>query len=283
MKRRDGRTAVARPTAVVPATAVPPADFSVDVSSPTPLYLQLAETLRARISSGQVRTGDALPSERELTALTHLSRVTVRRAIDTLLREGMLSRRRGSGTYVAPRIEQPLSVLAGFTNEMENRGAVPGSLWLERVLTRPTPQEAMTLGLSPDAQIVRVSRVRTADGEPLAIETAAVPAAFLPSPDLIENSLYAALTARGFMPTRGLQRLQATLANPDEAALLCVPVGAAILHIERRTFLANGTAVEFTRSSYRGDRYDFVTEVRDPAARAADDAKRDDAKRDDTA
>ena len=78
----------------------------LDPASPTPLYLQLAESLRGMIDEGAVRVGEALPSERELSARTRISRVTVRKALDALLREGMLSRRRGSGTYVAPRIEQ---------------------------------------------------------------------------------------------------------------------------------------------------------------------------------
>jgi len=238
--------------------------IALNAASPTPLYLQLAEGLRALIDDGSVRVGEALPSERELSTLTRISRVTVRKALDTLLREGMLSRRRGSGTYVAPRIEQPASVLAGFSADIANRGSVPGSIWLKRALATPTPEEAMTLALSPDSKVVQISRVRTADDEPLAIERAVVPAALLPSPDQIGDSLYAALARLGNRPVRGLQRLQASLATAQEAELLSVPVGAAILRIERRTFLANGTPVEFTRSAYRGDRYDFVTEVREP-------------------
>ena len=105
--------------------------------------------------------------------------------------------------------------------------------------------------------------------EPLAIERAVVPAVLLPSPDQIGDSLYAALAKMGNRPGRGLQRLQASLATPAEAERLSIPAGAAILRIERRTFLANGTPVEFTRSAYRGDRYDFVTEVREPGMSAS--------------
>jgi GntR family transcriptional regulator len=241
----------------------------LDPASPTPLYLQLAESLRGMIDEGAVRVGEALPSERELSARTRISRVTVRKALDALLREGMLSRRRGSGTYVAPRIEQPASVLAGFTADIRNRGQTPGSIWLKRALAAPTPEEAMTLALSPDSKVVQLWRVRTADDEPLAIERAVVPAVLLPSPDQIGDSLYAALAKMGNRPGRGLQRLQASLATPAEAERLSIPAGAAILRIERRTFLANGTPVEFTRSAYRGDRYDFVTEVREPGMSAS--------------
>lgn len=231
---------------------------AIAVLDATPRYLGLATAVRRLVERGAFQPGDALPAERNLSAITGFSRVTVRRAIEELLREGILSRRHGSGTYVARRIEQPLSVLAGFTEEMKSRGARPGSVWLARSLARPTPAEGLALGVRPDEQVVRFSRVRTADDEPLAIEHAAVPAALLPSPDLVTTSLYQALAERGHRPASGIQRLHAALASAEEARHLLVPVGAAILRIERRSFLENGRPAEFTLSAYRGDRYDFV-------------------------
>lgn len=235
----------------------------LDDASPTPLYLQLAELVRAQIKDGAIRTGDALPSEREFSEAVGISRVTVRKALDVLLREGLLSRRHGSGTYIAPRIEQPAALLAGFSADMAIRGHAPGSVLIEKATGLPTPDEAMALGLSPDQQVHRLTRVRTADGEPLAIERAVIPASSLPSVEDIGISLYAALDVHGAKPVRGLQRLQASLATPGEAKLLSIPAGAAVLRIERRGFLANGTPVELTRSAYRGDRYDFMVEVRE--------------------
>jgi GntR family transcriptional regulator len=231
---------------------------TVNLADPTPRYLQVAATLRHLVGRGVLRAGDALPSERDLSGVTGFSRVTVRRAIETLLREGVLSRRHGSGTFVARRIEQPLSILAGFSEDMRNRGSRPGSVWISKVLAHPSPKEAMALGVGPDEQVVRILRVRTADDEPLAIETAVVPASILPSPDLIATSLYAALSELGYRPAHGVQRIHAELATPDEAELLMIPEGSAILRIERRAFLDNGRPVEFTISAYRGDRYDFV-------------------------
>lgn len=235
----------------------------LDEASPTPLYLQLADLIRGQIKDGGIKTGDALPSERELSEAIGISRVTVRKSLDVLLREGLLSRRHGSGTYIAPRIEQPAALLAAFSTDMTIRGHAPGSILIEKATGLPTSDEAMALGLSPDQPVHRLARVRTADGEPLAIERAVVPATSIPSLDEVGTSLYAALEAHGAKPVRGLQRLQASLATTQEAKLLSIPAGAAVLRIERRGFLANGTPVELTRSAYRGDRYDFMVELRE--------------------
>jgi GntR family transcriptional regulator len=152
-------------------------------------------------------------------------------------------------------------LLAGFSADMASRGKMPGSRLVEHDVGAPSPDEALALALGIDAKVRRLARVRTADGEPLAIERAAVPLALLPNYAPEQTSLYAALAQGGHRPVRGLQRLQASLASTTEAALLEIPPGAAILRIERRSFLANGTPVEFTRSAYRGDRYDFIAEV----------------------
>jgi GntR family transcriptional regulator len=234
---------------------------ALNPAEPTPRYLQVATAFRNLVERGVLRAGEALPSERDLSAVTSLSRVTMRRAIETLLREGVLSRRHGSGTYVAKRIEQPLSILAGFSEDMKSRGNRPGSVWISKALARPSPKEAMALGIGPEEQVLRLLRVRTADGEPLAIETAVVPASVLPSPDTVSASLYKALSDTGFRPAYGVQRLHAALATSREADLLMIPVGSAILRIERRAFLENGRPVEFTLSAYRGDRYDFIARL----------------------
>lgn len=228
----------------------------------TPRYLQLAAAIRRLIQRGVFRPEEALSSERDLAAWTGYARITVRHAIEVLLREGILTRRHGSGTFVTRRIEQPLSVLASFTEEMSTRGRRAGSIWLSKEIARVAPSEALALGLGPTEPVLRLSRVRTSEDEPLAIETAAVPTSALPDPDLVGDSLYAALAAAGCRPARGVQRLQASLATAREAELLSVEPGSAILRIERRAFLADGRPIEFTVSAYRGDRYDFVATLR---------------------
>jgi GntR family transcriptional regulator len=119
----------------------------------------------------------------------------------------------------------------------------------------------MALDVSPVDAVSRFHRLRLADGQPMAIEYAAIPARYLESADLVGESLYQALNERGLVPCRGLQRLHATQLSDERAALLKVPAGSAALYIERLTFLESGAPIEFTRSYYRGDAYDFIAEL----------------------
>lgn len=233
-----------------------------DTASSTPLYLQLRSRLRQAVEGGLLRVGEAIPGERHLAKAAGVSRVTVRRALDDLVADGVLVQRQGAGTFIAPRIEQPLAWLTSFSEDMRVRGLRPASIWLERTLDRATPDEAMALDLSPGAWVVRIARVRIAGDQPMAVERACVPARFLPAVDLVKGSLYEALAARGHRPVRALQRVRAEQVGGDDARLLSIAEGNAVLAIERRAFLADGTAVEFTRSRYRGDLYDFVAELR---------------------
>ncbi len=233
-----------------------------------PLYLQLTRRIAAAIESGTLRPGESLPSEREMAQMTGLSRVTVRRAIGALVHARHLVQRRGSGTFVAPRVEkveQALSLLTSFSEDMARRGKSARSVWLSRAVHPPSPEEMMALGLTAHDQVARLERVRLADDVPLAIERAALSTAVLPDPAVVESSLYAALAERGMRPVRAVQRISAANLGPRDAGLLEVPVGAAGLRIERVSYLPSGRVVEFTRSLYRGDAYDFAAELHIPA------------------
>lgn len=227
----------------------------------TPLYLQLARKLREHIGGGGVDPGSALPSERDLSEMTGMSRVTVRKGIEQLIDEGVLIRKQGSGTFVARRIETPGSVLSSFTDDALSRGEDPGVIWMIKAYSQPTEEEAEALGITANSRVARLGRVRLAGGEPLAIEHAVVPAEFLPDLEQIGDSLYTALERKGFRPVAGTQRIRAALATPTDAGILCVKQGSEVLRIERLARIADGRAVEFTRSVYRGDRYDIVTNL----------------------
>ncbi|MBX9456533.1 MAG: GntR family transcriptional regulator [Rhizobium sp.] len=229
-----------------------------------PLYVKLQQALAGAIRSGRLRSGDALPPERDLAEYASISRVTVRKAVDELVRQGILVRRHGSGTFVATpveKVEQPLSRLTSFTEDMARRGRTSRAEWLERGLFTPSPDEMMMLGLAAGGRVARLERLRIADENPLAIERASISAEFLPDPEKVGNSLYAALEARGVRPIRAVQRISARNIKDNEARLLNVAPGSAGLTIERISYLPSGKVVELTRSLYRGDAYDFVAEL----------------------
>jgi GntR family transcriptional regulator len=238
--------------------------------SRAPLYLRLKRSIEDAVRRGIIGPGDALPSERDIAAKADISRVTVRKAVQDLVQAGLLVQRHGSGTFVArpvERVEQSLSLLTSFSEDMARRGMSLRSEWLDRGIYPPSPDEIMILGLSPEESVARVSRLRIADGTPLAIERASLSTAVLPDPLAVDSSLYAALEKTGSRPVRAVQRISAANLGAADARLLDVPTGAAGLHIERISYLATGKVVEFTRSIYRGDTYDFVAELRlgDPA------------------
>jgi GntR family transcriptional regulator len=228
-----------------------------------PLYLQLARHLRRNIVDGSLAETAALPSERDLADRFGVSRVTVRKALHELSQEGLLRPRQGAGTFVAspPHVEQRLSALTSFSEDMASRGLKSGSKWLSRTVGAASSDEVLALGLTPGETVCRLRRLRLADGAPMAEELAVVPTRYLPHPDEIGASLYEALRARGHAPHRALQRLKAIQLTPERAALLEAPVGSAALYIERRSLLRDGSPVEFVRSHYRGDAYDFVVEL----------------------
>lgn len=234
--------------------------------APGPLYQQLHRAIRQAITNHQLAPDEALPAEREMALDLGVSRITVRKALDALADEGLVTRRQGAGTFVATRVEKSFSKLSSFSEDMIARGRVPHSSWLRRSDGAVTPEEAMILGLSPATPVYRFSRIRFADDEPMALEFTTVPGFCLPSKEAVENSLYEALERWGNRPVRALQRLRAVLFTAEQADLLNVAEAAPGLLIERRGFLRDGRAVEFTQSYYRGDAYDFVAELNDGAA-----------------
>lgn len=224
-------------------------------------YLQLRRALHNLMERGLLAPGQALPGERELAAKLELSRVTVRKALGGLVEAGLLTQRHGAGTFVAERIVKSFSRLTGFTDDLRARGLRPRVQFLQRGTGVVSPEEALSLHLSPGARVLRLKRLRYAGDTPLALESSVVPLAVLRDPRSVRLSLYDALEAIGCRPARALQRVRAVALEADDAGLLRVAPGSAALAIERRAFLADGRVVEFTRSLYRGDAYDFVAEL----------------------
>lgn len=233
----------------------------LDSSQSLPLYQQLQRILREAIEQEVLVDHDALPSERDIATEFGVSRITVRKAIKGLAAEGLIERRQGAGTFVTPRIQKKFSKLSSFSEDMASRGWHPHSEWLERTAGTATPKEASALGAAPGSAVYRFHRIRFANDIPLALEFSTIPVHGLPSLDAVGDSLYEALAAHAHRPVRAVQRLRAIAFTPEQAILLGVQAQDPGLLIERRSYLKNEQVVELTRSFYRGDVYDFITEL----------------------
>ena len=213
----------------------------------------------------QLGVGDAIPSERQLTAELGVSRLTVRAALDELVREGLLIRRHGSGTFVSePKIAQELT-MTSFTEDMRRRGMVPGSRTLHIHVTPAGAHLGRLLHVSPSEPVVIISRLRLADHETMAIETLHVRESLVPgisAADLEQKSFYELLEERyDITIVGGLQTIEPTVTNEEESVALGVPLHSPAFVFERTTRSGTGEIVEYVRSIYRGDRYRLVTEL----------------------
>jgi len=213
----------------------------------------------------QIGVGEAIPSERHLSVELGVSRLTLRAALDELVREGYLDRRRGSGTFVRePKIAQELT-MTSFSEDMQRRGMRPASRTLSVVTTTAGARLGRFLHVSPSERIVVAQRLRLADSETMAIEELHVPEALVPgltARDLEEHSFYELLEHRyGIVIAGGIQTIEPTVTNEDESEALGVPLHSPAFLFERTTRSDSGRIVEFVRSIYRGDRYRLVTEL----------------------
>ena len=230
-----------------------------------PRYVQLRQRLSDGVANGDLMPGSPLPPEREIASITDFSRVTVRKAMQMLADEGTIIQKQGSGSFISvkpARIEQKLTRLTSFSEDMTRRGKTSTSRWLERGLFMPSPNEMSALSLSSEDSVARIVRLRLADGEPMAIERASLPTEILPNPLAVETSLYEVLERNGHRPVRALQKISAINLSEADAGYLAVSSGDAGLRIERTSYLEDGRIAEFTQSLYRGDAYDFVAELK---------------------
>lgn len=228
----------------------------------SPLYVQLASQLALSIRNGSYALHHALPSERTLSESLGVSRITARKAIDALVQQGLVQRRHGSGNFIAAREPQGLTRLSSFSEQRAADGQTPASHWLQRASARATAAERAALELQAPARVARLHRLRLADGLPVALEHTVLPLKLLPAPQTLEGSLYAWLEQHGHAPHTAQQRLRALNADAQQAALLQIPVGTALLWVTRSSRDVQGLALELTHTWCRSDYYDYAVELR---------------------
>jgi GntR family transcriptional regulator len=226
----------------------------------TTVHAQIEDWLAGEIAVGALVPGDRLPTEHDLAAWFGVSRMTLRHALAELARRGLLTRAVGrhGGTFVAaPKLEQDLTTLAGFSEQLRRHGMVAGA----RVLTasqRPAgPAAAAALRLAETDPVYEVRRIRLADGRPIVLERSLFPAARFP--DMLDcrldGSLYELLEVKyGLRPYRARESLEPVTAGVREAEALEVTEGAPLMLVERTAYAKSGEPLEFARDLFRGDR-----------------------------
>jgi GntR family transcriptional regulator len=235
--------------------------------SPVPLYLQIEEELRGLVKSGELPALSRVPSENELTERFSVSRMTARKALDRLVADGILFRRPGKGTFVAPpKISHGPSQQLSFSAAMRALGLRHDTRVLEAGLM-PAPQPiASALGVRGGTPVVVVRRLRLVEGEPVAIHFSHLPPTYA---NLLDGDLRGSLTdlmlSAGARVAHSRDTVEAVVAAAEEARLLGVSIGAPLIRIEGVAFSSSGEPLRYTEAIYRGDRFRFTIDTAEPA------------------
>ncbi len=237
-----------------------PAPPPISRAPGTTVHAQIEDWLAELISAGRLAPGDRMPTEQDLAAWLEVSRMTLRHALANLARRGLVTRtvgRRG-GTFVAEsKLEQDLTTLAGFSEQLRRHGMVAGARVLSATERPAGPVAAAALEVPEGSPLYEVRRVRLGDGRPIALERSLFPAAIFPGmlDCRLDGSLYELLeTSYGQRPSRAKESLEPVTAGVREAEALEVKEGAALMLVERTAYTDQGTPVEFARDLFRGDR-----------------------------
>lgn len=235
--------------------------------NPAPLYQQIYHLLRQKILDRQWPPDDLLPSEAGLMKQYGVSRATVRQALDELVRDGLVYRRQGRGTFVAPSTAaQGLVRIVGFTEDMAQRGLSPATKLVSASLVPASAGMAEALHLEEGAALARIERLRLADGAPIGVDIAFWVHYYCPG---ILTQDYTTRSLRGMLEeryqirlARARQAIKAVAATQELAEVLEVEVGFPLLAMERVSFSEAGIPMEFLQLYYRSDRYTLHAELR---------------------
>jgi DNA-binding GntR family transcriptional regulator len=234
--------------------------INLDRSSPVPLYHQMATAIEKQIETGGLAPGERLENEIALAERLRVSRPTARRALQELVDLGMLVRKRGIGTQVAPvRVRRKVDLTSLF-DDLASSGRTPTTTVLEYNVGPGTLEVSSALEIPLGSEVVTVRRLRYADGEPLALMINHMALEIAPTyEELNDLGLYAALRGRGIEIHMAQQHIGARTATAAEARILDEKPKAALLTMERTAFDAAGRAIEHGMHVYRASRYNFST------------------------
>lgn len=238
----------------------------IDKKSPIPVYVQMADAIRALLQQLSLPPGAAFPPERVMCATIGVSKMTLRQAYSLLERDGLIEARRGSGTFVAqPHLEKNLRELRSFTEEMAARGKVASSRLLQFCVKQPSFRTQKFFALAEGQKVCEIRRLRLADHVPVAIETSELPEHLFPRLeefDLRERSLYSVLEeSYGIRLTWCREEISAAMPDTAQKKLLELDRAMALLVIKRMSYAANDQPIELAVTVYRGDMYSAIIDA----------------------
>jgi GntR family transcriptional regulator len=239
---------------------------SLNKNTPVPLYFQLKQHLIQLIESGELKPGDSIQSERELSEKYEISRMTVRQALQELVNDGRLVREQGKGTFLAePKISQGLFKLTSFSEDMISRGMKPGAYVIDVTVQLPSTSVQEALKIKASSSVIILTRVRLADDKPMALEMTHLPQlrfGGLEHESFEGISLYKLIESKyGITPVSASQTIEVGMPTADEMNLLQVTSAIPVMLIKRVTYDQEGNPYEFVKSIYPGDRYKFHAEL----------------------
>jgi GntR family transcriptional regulator len=232
--------------------------------SGVPLYVQIREKLRAEL--GQMEPGDSIPIEAELGRKFGASRITVRRAVEDLVAEGLLLRHQGRGTFVQkPKLTHEFNPITSWTDQLKRLGFVPKTTRRKVTRENPLSHVAEALCLQAGEQVIRIQRVRLANGEPISYMINYLPSRLLQGfsgNSFRGESLYEFLEGKyGLVPAMAVDTVGTRAASEEEAGVLKVERRAPVLTVRRLSYLEDGTPLELTVVASRGDRFQYQVTV----------------------
>ena len=243
---------------------IPKALADIELEPGLPAYAQIEERVAREIVRGRLSPGERLPAEPQLANHLGVSRMTLRHALERLERRGLVTRRvgRGGGTFVSsPKVELDLTTFAGFSEQLRRLEMTAGAEVVSAAQRPAAPDVAAALGLSAGAPVYELVRIRSGDGDHLALEHSYLPAARYPGllDFSLDGSLYDLLQqVYADRPREAVERLEALPAGLHEAKILGVKKGAPLFLVERIAYSKEGVPVEFARDLFRGDRARLV-------------------------
>lgn len=236
---------------------------AVNKDSPVPLYYQIYRNIKKKITDGELKSGEILPSEYEYCDIFNVSRLTIRKALEELYREGLIVRSRGRGTFVSEnKREEILTKLKGFTEELKSRGQRPSSKTLEKSLVEPPIEVIDKFGITEDTPVLFLKRLRLADDIPMAIESGYYNISLDPrilkimNLDMENHSLYSFFKNDLELKMRYAdETIEITHASEEDKKYLQISGSGESILRKRYSYLSDDRCLEYVISIYRGDKY----------------------------